>query len=202
MFIQVVQGTVTDPHRLEADVRLWVNEVAPQATGWLGTTSGVTADGRGIAVVRFSSPEAAQQNSERPQQQEWWAKASQSFAGDVVFHNCTETFTFLGGGSDDAGFVQIIQGHSGDVARMREMMPGSEDEMQAARPDVMGVVVAVHDDGGFTQVVYFTSEEAARAGERSDSEREPSEAEREMASIFADAIFYDLTEPQLYTARS
>jgi hypothetical protein len=202
MFIQVVQGTVTDPQRLAADVRQWVDEIAPQASGWLGTTSGVTADGRGIAVVRFESADAAQHNSERAQQQEWWSKASLSFAGDVVFHNCPETFTFLAGGSDDAGFVQVIQGRGGDPAKLRAMMSGSESEMRAARPDVIGGVVALHDDGGFTQVVYFTSEAAARAGERSDNQRDSSEAEHEMASMFADAIFFDLTEPQLFSARS
>jgi hypothetical protein len=202
MFIQVVEGTVTDPQRLDADVQMWVDQVALQATGWLGTTSGVTADGRGIAVVRFESAESAQRNSERPQQQQWWAEASQCFAGDVVFHNCPETFTFLDGGSDDAGFVQVIEGRGGNLARMREMMTGHEDEMRSARPDVIGGVVAVHDDGGYTQVVYFSSEEAARAGERGDQQRNMSEAEQEMESMFADAVFYDLTQPHLYSARS
>jgi len=36
----------------------WIQELAPVALGWLGSTGGVTDDGRFIAVARFGSREA------------------------------------------------------------------------------------------------------------------------------------------------
>jgi hypothetical protein len=200
MFIQVIQGTVSDPAGLRQAVANWVDEISPQAIGWLGVTGGVTADGRGISVVRFNSVEDAQRNGGRPEQQAWWAEASKCFAGDVVFHDCTDTFTYLDGGSDQAGFVQVMQGRISDAGRARQMMEAASDQIRAARPDVIGGTVALHGDGGFTQVIYFTSEEAARAGEKADNPRESSTEAQEMASMFSDLVFFDLTEPQLYSA--
>jgi hypothetical protein len=52
--------------RAQLDKR--VAEVADGAIGWLGSTGGVTDDGRLVALVRFESAEAAQQSSDRPEQ--------------------------------------------------------------------------------------------------------------------------------------
>src|SRR5437762_7337373 len=125
MFIQVIQGKIGDVDGLRAAVERWGEEIGPTATGWLGTTGGATADGTAIAVVRFESAEAARENSERPEQQQWWEEASRYFAGEVTFHDCTDVHTFLDGGSDDAGFVQIIQGRTSDPDRMRELLEQS-----------------------------------------------------------------------------
>ena len=62
------------------------------------------------------------------------------------------------------------------------------------RPDILGVVVAFHGDGGFTQFIYFSSEEAAREGEKavsSDSDL----GDRLRATIEGDLTFFDLKEP-------
>src|SRR5262245_10843415 len=138
MFIQVIQGKIADPDRLRAAVQRWREEIAPGAAGWLGSTGGVTPDGTAIAVVRFESADAARRNGDRPEQQQWWADASTAFAGDVAFHDCAEVFTFLDGGSDDAGFVQVIQGRVADVDRMRRMFEDSVPALRQARPDVIG----------------------------------------------------------------
>jgi hypothetical protein len=65
VFVQVIQGQVSDPAALRAALDRWLQELAPGATGWLDSTSGVTEDGRFIAVVRFESAEAAKRNSYR-----------------------------------------------------------------------------------------------------------------------------------------
>jgi hypothetical protein len=63
---------------------------------------------------------------------------------------------------------------------------------------VLGGTVALHGDGGFTQVVYFTSEEAARAGEVSEQTPETQARGAEMASVFtAPPTFFDLRQPWL-----
>src|SRR5947207_12177355 len=89
MFVQVIQGRVSDAARVRAQLDKWVAEVAPGAVGWLGSTSGVTDDGAVIALVRFESEEAAQSNSDRPEQSAWWAEMAGLFTDDPVFHNST-----------------------------------------------------------------------------------------------------------------
>jgi hypothetical protein len=76
-------------------------------------------------------------------------------------------------------------------------MVGSFDEvLQKERPDVLGGVLALHGDGGFTQVVYFPSEAAAREGER---KAPPPEMDEEFASAMREATFFDLSRPWLYS---
>ena len=201
MFVQVVQGTVTDAEALKMAVQRWRDEVGPGATGWLGSTGGVTEDGRFIAVVRFASEDDARRNSDRPEQAQWCASTS-VHVGDVEFHDCTEVFTILGGGSDDAGFVQVIQGRVNDTAKLREMMAQADAEIGRTRPDVLGGTVALHADGGFTQVVYFASEEAARAGEQTEQTPETQARGAEMASVFTGPpTFFDLRQPWLSSPR-
>jgi hypothetical protein len=51
MFVQVIKGRVADPARVKAALDRWAEELAPGAEGWLGTTAGVTEDGRFVAEV-------------------------------------------------------------------------------------------------------------------------------------------------------
>jgi hypothetical protein len=201
MFVQVIQGTVADADGLRGAVGRWHEEIASGASGWLGTTGGVTADGTAIAVVRFESEEAARRNSDRPEQQRWWAEASGYFADDVTFHDCAQVLSFLDGGSDDAGFVQVIQGRTSDAERMRRLMDESSDGLRELRPDVIGGVVALHGDGGFTQVVYFTSEAAAREGEKKEAPPEVKELDTEVMALLSDARFFDLTRPWTFSPK-
>ena len=197
MFIQVIQGKVRDADGLRDAVARWRDGVAPGVSGWLGSTGGATADGTAIAVVRFESAQAARRNSERPEQQLWWKEASRCFDGQVAFHDCDQVLTFLDGGSDSAGFVQIIQGRTGDADRMRQLMERSSDALRALRPDIIGGTVALHGDGGFTQTVYFTSEAAAREGERKERPPEIKALDQEVSALLGEAAFYDLPRPWL-----
>jgi hypothetical protein len=117
VFIQVIQGHVTNPGALRAELDRWKAELRPGADGWLGSTSGVTDDSRFIAVVRFASEELARRNSDRPEQDAWWSQASKHLAA-VAFHDSRRVHTYRDGGSDQAGFVQVIQGYSPDMERL------------------------------------------------------------------------------------
>jgi hypothetical protein len=194
MFIQVIQGTVADREALKRSIARWQAEVKPGATGYLGSTGGITPDGRSITIVRFESEEAAEANSKRPEQSAWWGEASKAFGDDVTFHDCREVDTAFGGGTDRAGFVQVIQGRTSNQAELRRAGMEAEDELRALRPDIMGMVIGWHGDGGFTQVVYFTSQEAARAGEAAmqDSER----MKEYSALMDGEMTFFDLPEPE------
>jgi hypothetical protein len=202
MFIQVIEGRVSDAGAMQAAVDRWLAELAPGATGWLGSTAGVTDDGRFIALVRFESEEAARRNSDRPEQDQWWAETAKLFSGDATFRDCTETFTFGQGGPDDAGFVQVIQGRVRDAERWRAVNEQADSSWAEFRPDVIGGTVALHGDGGFTNAVYFTSEAEAREGER----KEPPPAlkaafEEEMALYEGELTYLDLRDPWLASPR-
>jgi hypothetical protein len=194
MFVQIIQGTVTDADALQRSIARWRKEIKPGAHGYLGSTGGVTPDGRGITLVRFESEADAQANSDRAEQGAWWNEASKAFGDDVTFHNCTEVESILGGGNDAAGFVQVLQGRTNDEAQMRKTGRAIQDELHALRPDILGVVVAFHGDGGFTQAIYFSSEAAARAGEKA-IENNPELSQRLRATIEGDLTFFDLKEP-------
>jgi hypothetical protein len=178
--------------------------LAPDAEGWLGSTAGVTEDGMSVAVVRFASAEAARRNSARAQQGEWWSGMSKQFLGDVTFHDCSEVVSVRAGGSDDAGFVQVMQGRTRDLPRLREVDAMFEQRFPDLRPELLGYFVAVHDDedGAFTLTAYFTSEEAARAGEREEPPAEAAELLREEMQLMQDVVFLDLREPWLHSPRS
>lgn len=197
MFAQVVQGRATDPAGIEKQIRRWAEEVKPGAEGFLGSTAGITADGEFIAIARFESEEAARKNSERPEQSAWWEETSQ-YVADPMFHDCTEVDVFGGGGSDDAGFVQVIQGKTKDVEKSRALDARMEAGMRDVRPDVIGGVNAWHPENGrFTSVIYFTSEAEARAKEKEmESSEGAAEYMREMQELSdGEPKFMDLSKP-------
>ncbi len=193
MFVQVIQGKVADAEGLKRQFDKWEEELRPQATGFLGSTGGITADGNAIMLARFESQEAAAANSDSDLQSQWWAETEKMFDGEVTFHDCNEVDEWQGGGSNNAGFVQVIQGRA-DRDKMRELDREMEESQQDRRSDVIGGYTAWHGDGGFTTVVYFTNEEEARKGEAS---MEDDDTAQQMMSLMQDVVFYDLKEPIL-----
>lgn len=196
MFVQVYQGRVSDAGPMREALEDWLQRLAPGAEGWLGSTMGVTDDGHLLGIARFESAEAARRNSGRAQQGEWFSGVEKLFTHGVEFHDCSEIDVARRGGSDDAGFVQVIQGRARDVAGLRELAATFDDRFPDLRPDLLGFIVALHDgeDGRFTEVAYFTSEQAARAGEQGEMPPEVVEALRD---VMEDVRYYDLREPWL-----
>jgi hypothetical protein len=122
--------------------------------------------------------------------------------GDATFHDCRDVEQFLRGGSDDAGFVQVIQGRTRDVERMRALGEQSGPLLADFRPEVIGGTIALHGDGGFTQAVYFTSEQAAREGERKEPTPElKALLDEEMALYEGELTYFDLRELWLHSPR-
>jgi hypothetical protein len=199
MFVQVIQGRVRDTEKLRARMDRWIADLAPTAEGWLGSTTGVTADGIGVALARFESADAARRNSDRPEQGQWWAETAPLFDGEVTFHDCSDVRPFGNGGSDDAGFVQVIQGRYTDLEKGLELMRRSEEPLREFRPDVLGGVLCLYGDGGFTQAVYFTSEAEARAAEQKPPPPDVQALFEEESGITTDVVYFDLTDPWLYS---
>src|SRR5438874_771482 len=142
MFIQVIQGKVKDAALLERQIESWRRDIKPGAKDYLGSTRGITPDGRGINLGRFESASAAKANSERLEQGRWWSETAEAFAGDPTFYNCGEVDTMFGGGSNDARFVQIIQARAKDPDQMRARRAEMEKRLRERRPDILGMVIA------------------------------------------------------------
>ena len=168
------------------------------AEGRLGTTGGIIDDGRFVATVRFDSAEAARRNSERPEQGAWWAETEQCFDGPVTFLDCPQVDVWMQGGSDDAGFVQVISGGA-DRSAVLPVASEVEEILRRMRPDVIGGIVGWPGDGTFTQVVYFTSEEEARAHEGAQPSAEDKAAWERLSSLMSFDRFLDLPDPWLYS---
>jgi hypothetical protein len=202
MFVQVIQGKVADASELHAALDRWIQEVSPGATGWLGSTAGVTEDGRFIALARFESAEAAQRNSDRPEQDRWWSETARLFSGEVTFRDSSDVVVDVAGEPDRAGFVQVMQGRGTDPDRARELMSQDSEQWADFRPDILGSVAVLHDGGAYTMAIYFTSEQAAREGERKEP---PPELKAQMDEMDALSIgtpdFFDLKDPWLYSPR-
>jgi hypothetical protein len=195
MFIQVITGKVNDVDAMERLSERWEKELRPGATGFLGATNGVTDDHRFVTLARFESTDAAQRNSARPEQDAWWQEMAKVTDG-VTVHNCSHIATLFGGGNDAAKFIQVMQGRVKDKAKADEFFSRSaeaEKMLKEFRPDVIGEVIAIHDDADtYTDVVYFSSEEAARANEAKPMPDEAREMMAEMESAIEVTEFLDL----------
>ena len=201
MFIQVIEGRTSNADGLRAALDQWEADLAPGAVGWQGSTGGVTEDGRSIALVRFESEEAARQNSQRPEQDRWWAETSKLFDGDVTFRESTDVEVDIQGDPDQAGFVQVIQGRTSDPRRAKELMTLDPDVWAKYRPDVLGSVTALHEGGAYTMAIYFVSEAAAREGEQKEPPAELRATMEEMGKLeVGEPVYFDLKEPVMRSA--
>jgi hypothetical protein len=202
MFVQVIQGRTSKPQGLDAALNQWVQDLAPSATGWLGSTSGVTEDGRSIAVVRFESEDDARRNSDRSEQGEWWFQTAKLFDGEATFLDSNDVTVDVQGDPDQAGFVQVMHGRSSDPERARQLMDQDADKWSAFRPDMLGSVSIGHQDGGYTMVMYFTSEAEAREGERKELPPELQAQMEEMSKLsVGDTEFFDLKQPVIISPK-
>jgi hypothetical protein len=189
MFVQVLRGRATHAAGVILQLDRWLAEESSKAEGWLGTTAGITEDDRFIASVRFESQEAAQANSNRDGQTQWWNEFSK-YLDTARFRDCTEVDQYKGGGSDNAGFVQVIEGRVLDAQHYREEVRSLAG---TPRDDVIGGLIA-WDGSHFTEFVYFTSEEEAREGERGSAQ----EVAIEKAwPLTQDLEYFDIRNPWL-----
>ena len=195
MFVQVISGKVKDTDAFERLGERWETEVRPGAVGYLGVTEGTTDDGRFFVAARFESADAAAKNSGRPEQGAWFSEM-EKVVDDVTFHDCSRIETLFGGGKDEAGFVQVMQGHVKDLAKADAMFARAADAekvLGSVRPDVIGEVVDIHDDGdGFTDIVYFTSEAEARAAEQRDMPADAQAMMQEFEAALEVEEYFDL----------
>ncbi|MGQ0432071.1 MAG: hypothetical protein ACT452_06665 [Microthrixaceae bacterium] len=197
MFVQIIEGRTSDGGALTARGEVWQQELGPGAVGFLGVTAGVTADGRAITIVRFTSEEAARKNSERAEQGEWWAETAKLYDGEPVFTESGDVTEWMGGGSNDAGFVQVMKSTGVDRAQL-EKMDAAFEPHAGARPDLLGGIRIWTGPTSCIDVAYFTSEAEARAGEKAEMPEELTTMMAEMSDAMGETEYLDLTDPQLH----
>jgi hypothetical protein len=198
MFIQVIEGKTRDA----GGFRRFLEERRPEAMegaiGFLGATTAIAPDGTVVTMARFESAEQAAKNAARPEQTAFFEELKTFLAGAPTFHESTEVETFLGGGSDDAGFVQFMIGTATDKAKAKtaeqELMP----TLESMRPDVLGGITA-WDGDWWCQAIYFTSEAEAREGEKKFESMSADDRARfeEMMGAYGEPRFVDGPNPML-----
>lgn len=197
MFAQIIEGRTSDAEGLRRQGERWQTELRPGAAGFLGVTSGSTADGRAITIARFASEADARANSDRAEQGSWWAETAKCYDGDVTFTESTDIQQILGGGSDDAGFVQVMKIRGVDRARL-EQVDRALPKFATLRPDLIGIVRLWTGPTSCIDVNYFTSEAEARAGEGRPIPADLQPVMAEFQELTRDTEFLDLVSPELH----
>jgi hypothetical protein len=197
MFVQVIEGRTNDPAGIKAQGDRWQQELRPGAIGYLGVTAGSTADGRTIAIVRFEDEDSARANAARPEQTAWFESMVKLYDGEPTFTESSDVTEWMGGGSDDAGFVQVMKSTGVDRAQV-ERMDAAFEPYADQRPDLLGGVRIWTGADSCIDVAYFTSEEEARKGEKAEMPDELKEVMSQFESGMGQTEYLDLTDPQLH----
>jgi len=193
MFIQMVQGECSRRIEMRRLVDNWCTVIADEE-GWLGGTYGFTDDNRFVGIVRFTDSQACIEAAQRPFAASFWAQALELLDSDVEIHQSDDVTLMFDGGSEDAGFVQVLTGQLKDAAQMRYLVADQDMTamLHATRPEILGATLAISQDGTFTETIAFTDEALARRGE---AIRMPEQVQRTLEEAVADVEYLDLRNP-------
>jgi hypothetical protein len=195
VFVQVIKGQTSDAAGLQRQLDVWREQLKPGAIGFVGSTVGIAEDGTFIAFARFTDEASAKANSERPEQGAWWEATAGYLDGEPSFRESSDVTVLWEGGSNQAGFVQVMEGTVSDRTRVDALeTPEMLEQLRAQRPDLIGGIRVWFEGGGFADAAYFTSEAEARKGEASMEMSGPGD---EYMALFGDMTYIDLKDPLL-----
>lgn len=196
MFVQVIEGKTRDAAAVIEHGERWQRDLRPGAIGYLGVTAGVTDDGRSVAIVRFEDEAAARANAARPEQTAWFEEMAKLYDGEPTFAESSDVTEWMGGGSDDAGFVQVMKSTGVDRTQV-EKMDAAFEPFADQRPDLLGGLRIWTGADSCIDVAYFASEAEARQGEKAEMPEELQEIMGQMQSM-GETEYLDLRDPQLH----
>jgi hypothetical protein len=194
MFVRFIRAKVADVDGLRAHLARGQGHMTSGSVGFLGSTAGITTKGDFVALARFDSADAAAANRARVEGGDWWRELLTYFDGEPDVKD-TERVSVLMAGSDDAGFVQIMEG-TGDPDALAALDEQFLEIAPTYRPDIMGGYRAYFDDGTWADVTYFTSEAEARAGESREMPPEVAKLFEEFGRVAGITAYHDLNEPR------
>ena len=126
---------------------------------------------------------------------EWWNETATYFDVEPSFRESSDISTLFEGGSNDAGFVQVLEGSVTDRASAEAMeTPELLDRLRRLRPDLIDGYRVWFPHGTYVEAAYFTSEAEAREGEQSE---DFDVEQQRYAELFGEPTFLDLREPLL-----
>jgi len=197
MFVQMVQGDCARHAAMRTLVEDWCTDIADQH-GWLGGTYGFTDDGRFVGIARFTNAETCIAAAQRPGAAAFWAEAIELLDGPLEIHQSDDVTLMFDGGSDEAGFIQVLTGQLRDPAQMRYLLADQDMTamLHATRPEILGATLAIGQDGTFTETVAFTDEALARQGE---TVRMPEQVRRTLDDAVGQVEYLDLRNPWFAT---
>jgi hypothetical protein len=170
MFVQFLHGRVADEAGARKEISVWQEQLAADATGWLGSTAGVTLDHRFVLLHRFESEEAARRSAERPGQVGWRQRLEAYMVGQLGTRSYPAARVLKDGDGDQAGFVQLMLGRVTDRARLAALETDVARMLRDRSPQVLcAIVLDGGDDRSFAQLSYATSEQDVLAAERTMS---------------------------------
>ena len=194
MFVRFIRAKVADVDGLRAHLARGQGQMTAGAVGFLGSTAGITTKGDFVALARFDSADAAKANRARVEEGEWWRELLTFFDGEPEVKD-TQRVSVLMAGSDDAGFVQIMEG-TGDPDALAALDERFVEIAPTYRPDIMGGYRAYFDDSTWADVTYFTSEAEARAGESREMPPEVAKLFEEFGRVAGITAYHDLNDPR------
>ena len=187
MFVHVVRAPAADPGPLLEQVARLPAMLGTEAAGFLGLTAGISDEGDFVAVARFASPGG----------DAWWAALEPWLAGPPTVRASSEVELLLGGGSDEAGFIEVIEGHATDRHRFMVLERQLEQRFAAERPDFLGSQIIWWADGSWLEVAYFTSEDDLRAADARGLSPEVEELVSAWEGVARPSAQLDLADPFL-----
>jgi len=193
MFVQFIKAKITDVEGLRGHLKRGGAELTPGVVGFLGSTAGISTHGDFVVVARYASAAACTESRARPESEAWWRDLGDFIDGEPVVKE-SDRVSVLISGSDDAGFVQIMEG-TGDPAALASLDERFLELAPTYRPDIMGGYRAHFDDGTWVDITYFTSEGEARAGESREMPAEVARLFEEFGRVAGIVAYHDLTEP-------
>lgn len=197
MFVQIIEGKVSDRETFSRLGERWRTEIRPGAKGFLGSTGGVADDGQAVLAARFDSADSAQANSNRPEQGDWWSEVEKCFDGQVTFTESSDTDEFITGDVDSAGFVQVMKNSGIDRDEVRRMDAVFEKVGSEWRPDVLGGYRVWTGPDSCVEFMYFTNEGEAREGEKKEPPAELASEAGAFEAMMANVEFIDLKQPEI-----
>jgi hypothetical protein len=193
MFVQFIRATITDVEGLRAHLKRGRVELTPGVVGFLGSTAGVSTNDDFVVLARYDSAAACTASRARPESEAWWRDLEAFIDGEPVVKESGRVSVLISG-TDNAGFVQIMEG-TGDPAALAALDERFLELAPTYRPDIMGGYRAYFDDGTWADITYFTSETEARAGESREMPAEVAQLFEEFGRVAGIVAYHDLTEP-------
>lgn len=197
MFIRVIEGHGDDREALRRIADRWGTNVRGVVPGCVGATMGCADDGTFLAILRFESTDAAAEQATLPSSIRWIDELTAALLSPPQIEDHPEVDVFAGGGSAEAGFVQVVRGRALDKTELKEIEWQILEWFPGLRPDYFGSWMA-WNESRFTEVAYFASAAEAHAGEQRVAESEHSGDFEQWLDGITDVRYVDLHEPWHY----